>query len=170
MLEFYLTLYRSIVTIADLSSKPDRIEDLIWPVSQLLLGVLTIVCIAKIFAKAKRKPLTALIPFQAEITMAGLAELPKYWAVVLATPSLASVCIAVFGSTDPNGFQLLSLTALALMLVWIIRIGHRFGKETGFIIGLLLLGPIFWPILAFGDAEYKPTYKRGRSGEADCSA
>jgi hypothetical protein len=32
----------------------------------------------------------------------------------------------------------------------------RFGKGAGFAVGLLILAPIFWPMLAFGDAKYQP--------------
>ena len=31
----------------------------------------------------------------------------------------------------------------------------KFGKGVGFALGLLFLFPIFWPILAFGDAKYQ---------------
>ena len=43
-------------------------------------------------------------------------------------------------------------------LVWSIwatnRMAKAFGKSEGFTVGLLLLGFVFWPILAWGDAEY----------------
>lgn len=43
-------------------------------------------------------------------------------------------------------------------IVFAIMVYHgvsvNFGKEAGFTVGLLLLGVIFWPILAFGDAKY----------------
>ncbi len=32
----------------------------------------------------------------------------------------------------------------------------RFGKGTGFALGLFFLSPIFWPILAFGNSKYTP--------------
>ena len=36
-----------------------------------------------------------------------------------------------------------------------IDIAKSFGKGTGFGIGLILLGFIFYPVLALGDAEYQ---------------
>ena len=43
-------------------------------------------------------------------------------------------------------------------LVWSIwatnRIAKSFHKPEGFTVGLLLLGFVFWPILALGAAEY----------------
>jgi len=35
-------------------------------------------------------------------------------------------------------------------------IAKNFGKSTGFGVGLIFLSPIFFAILAFGDAEYQP--------------
>jgi len=44
-----------------------------------------------------------------------------------------------------------------LILIFMIpfKLAEKFGKDTGFAIGLLLLGFIFLPILAFGDARYR---------------
>lgn len=36
----------------------------------------------------------------------------------------------------------------------IYKLGQNFGKETGFIIGMILLPIVFWPMLAFSDATY----------------
>ena len=35
-----------------------------------------------------------------------------------------------------------------------IGVAENFGKGTGFGLGLAFLGPIFYPILAFGSADY----------------
>lgn len=41
----------------------------------------------------------------------------------------------------------------AIMLI--VRLGQRFGKSTGFIIGMLFLSPIFLLMLAFGNSSYQ---------------
>ena len=41
-----------------------------------------------------------------------------------------------------------------IIFVIMIAIAKSFGKDTGFGIGLVLLGFIFWPILGFGSATY----------------
>ena len=33
-------------------------------------------------------------------------------------------------------------------------IAKNFGKDSGFTVGLIFLGIVFWPILGFGDAQY----------------
>ncbi len=39
-------------------------------------------------------------------------------------------------------------------IVVIYNVAKNFGKGIGFTLGLLFLGIIFWPLLAFGDAQY----------------
>ena len=39
-------------------------------------------------------------------------------------------------------------------ILTIYKLGQNFGKETGFIIGMILLPIVFWPMLAFSDATY----------------
>lgn len=51
------------------------------------------------------------------------------------------------------------------------RLARSFGQSQGFGIGMALFGFLFWPLLAFGDAEYQghdhepPHRDRGRSFE-----
>lgn len=42
-----------------------------------------------------------------------------------------------------------SLVASAYVIITTINLGKAFGKDTGFILGLIFLGPIFYSILAF---------------------
>lgn len=58
----------------------------------------------------------------------------------------------------PWWFLLLMLIPLVSFIVHIvvsIDMAKSFGKDTGFGIGLALLGFVFYPMLAFGDAQYK---------------
>jgi hypothetical protein len=58
---------------------------------------------------------------------------PAWWVVYLFIPGVSAVaCIYL---------------AIAL--------AERFGKSGGFAAGLILLPPVFAPLLAFGDAEYR---------------
>ncbi|MBN1326558.1 MAG: signal peptidase I, partial [Candidatus Cloacimonetes bacterium] len=43
---------------------------------------------------------------------------------------------------------------IVISIIVLLDIAKAFGKGTGFGIGLILLGFIFFPILAFGDAKY----------------
>lgn len=42
-----------------------------------------------------------------------------------------------------------------ILLMYPIDLAKSFGKGTGFGLGLMILAPIFYPILALGDAEYQ---------------
>jgi len=37
-----------------------------------------------------------------------------------------------------------------------ISVAKNFGKGVGFALGMLFLSPIFYPMLAWGDAQYHP--------------
>lgn len=43
---------------------------------------------------------------------------------------------------------------LGMMVVFTIKMAHAFGKSTAFGVGLTFLSPVFFPILAFGKAQY----------------
>ena len=58
----------------------------------------------------------------------------------------------------PGWWLLLFLVPFVNFVIWIIvalDLAKSFGKGTGFAIGLILLAPIFYLILAFGDATYR---------------
>ena len=50
--------------------------------------------------------------------------------------------------------MLIPLVGIVIFFIVNIQLAERFGKTAGFGIGLSLLGFIFLPILAFGDAQY----------------
>jgi hypothetical protein len=58
----------------------------------------------------------------------------------------------------PGWWLLLYLVPIVNVVIWIIvsiDLAKSFGKGTGFAIGLILLTPIFYLILAFGEATYR---------------
>jgi hypothetical protein len=46
---------------------------------------------------------------------------------------------------------------IVIGIMAMVGLATNFGKETGFIIGMIFLPIIFYPILAFGDAQYQQT-------------
>ena len=91
-----------------------------------------IICSWKIYKKAGKEGWECIVPIYNIIVYLDIIKRPRWWIVLYFIP-LVSLAIAVINCMD---------TAKA------------FGKSTGFGIGLLLLSPIFYPILAFGDAKY----------------
>ncbi|MGZ8631382.1 MAG: DUF5684 domain-containing protein [Actinomycetota bacterium] len=68
----------------------------------------------------------------------------------------------------PGWWLILYLIPIVNFVIWIIvsiDLAKSFGKGTGFAIGLILLAPIFYLILAFGDATYRgPAAAAGTPG------
>ena len=99
----------------------------------LAASVVVIAGVWKTFAKAGRPGWACLVPIYNAWVMLDIAGKPGWWLVLLFIP-LVNVVV---------GF----MVAIAL--------AERFGKGAGFGVGLALLGFIFFPILGFGDAEYR---------------
>ena len=105
----------------------------------LILGIASIVAlIAKwsVFKKANVDGWEALIPVHNEVVELKLAGIKTYWYFLnlLIFPLAVGPIILSFWRS--------------------IKLAHSFGKGTGFGIGLALLPVVFYPILAWGSAQY----------------
>ena len=100
----------------------------------LYLAVIIVVIagIWKAFEKAGQPGWAAIVPIYNIYIMTVIAKRPAWWLVLFLIP-IANI--------------------IALFIINI-DIAKNFGKDTGFGIGLALLGFIFWPMLGFGNAEY----------------
>lgn len=66
------------------------------------------------------------------------------------------VAFDMVGMSAINFFLLLvPLLNIFVAAKFSMKLAQAFGKGGGFAVGLFLLGPIFWAILAFGDAAYE---------------
>ena len=102
----------------------------------LIAGLLAVVMIAamwKVFTKAGKPGWAAIIPIYNAIVLLNIAGKPTWWVVLFFIPIVS--------------FVMLILTYVGL--------AERFGKGGGFAVGLVFLGIIFFPILGFGDAQYR---------------
>ena len=99
----------------------------------LLVAVLLIASMWKVFAKAGKPGWAAIVPIYNLITLLEIAGKPLWFIVLFFIPGV---------------------NFIALLLV-AIGVANAFGKGTGFGLGLAFLGPIFYPLLAFGDATYQ---------------
>ena len=102
---------------------------LLW----LAVVLLIVVSLWKVFTKAGEPGWACLIPIYNIVVLLKIAGKPVWWILLMLIPFVNFV-VAIIVS---------------------IGVAERFGKSTGFGIGLALLGPIFYPILAFGDARYQ---------------
>ena len=94
--------------------------------------VVVIAGIWKAFEKAGHPGWGAIVPFYNIYIMTQIAKKPGWWVILFFVP----------------------IVSIIIMIILSIEIAKNYGKDTGFGIGLALLGFVFWPILGFGDAQY----------------
>lgn len=102
----------------------------------LLFTALAVLCIAagwRIFTKAGQPGWAALIPIYNAYVLLNIVGRPIWWLLLMFVP----------------------IVNLIVALVLNVDLAKSFGKGTGFGIGLFILGFIFAPLLAFGDATYQ---------------
>lgn len=87
----------------------------------------------RIYEKAGKPGWAAIIPIYNTLILLEIVGKPWWWILLMLIPGV-NIVIAIW---------VLNLLSLS------------FGKGTGFTLGLLFLSLIFYPILAFSNAEYK---------------
>jgi hypothetical protein len=98
----------------------------------LAIIVFMIIVQWKIFVKAGKPGWAAIIPIYNIIILLEIVGKPTWWIVLLFIP----------------------LVNIVIMIMIVHQLALSFGKEAGFTVGLILLGIVFYPILAFGSAKY----------------
>jgi hypothetical protein len=86
----------------------------------------------KIFEKAGKPGWAGIIPIYNIIVLLEIVNKPVWWFILLLIP----------------------FVNIVIGIIVIHRLSLSFGKDVGFTIGILILGFIFLPMLAFGDAKY----------------
>jgi hypothetical protein len=99
----------------------------------LAVMILMLVSLWRVFTKAGQPGWACLVPIYNAYILLKIAGKPGWWLVLMFIP-LVNLIVAI-----------LALVGLA----------NNFGKGGGFVAGLILLPFIFYPILAFGDAQYQ---------------
>ncbi|GAB2696350.1 DUF5684 domain-containing protein [Mucilaginibacter koreensis] len=98
----------------------------------LVLSVIMIISYWKIFTKAGKPGWAAIIPIYNLIVLLEIVGKPAWWFLLFIIP-----CVNI------------------IFLVWTFNLlSKSFGQSEGFTIGLLLLGIVFFPLLAFGNYPY----------------
>lgn len=104
-------------------------------VTLLIMAVaflLNVVAYWRLFQKAGRPGWACLIPIYNMVVMQEIIGKPLWWILMLLIPGINLIFVIVF----------------------CIGLAQSFGKDLDFAVGLVFLGFIFVPILAFGDAQY----------------
>lgn len=95
------------------------------------VALIMIIAMWKIFTKAGQPGWASLIPIYNWIVWCKIVGRPAWWVLLLI------VCLPIFG------------------IILCIDLAKSFGQGVGFALGLIFLSFIFFPILAFGSAQYQ---------------
>jgi len=99
---------------------------------QLAIFAVMIASLWKIFTKAGEPGWAAIVPIYNIIILLKIVGRPWWWFILMLIP-LVFIIFAIIVALD---------------------LAKAFGKGVGFAVGLILLPIVFYPILAFGDAQY----------------
>jgi hypothetical protein len=111
------------------------------PAVWICWSVVTILMIAswwKMFTKAGQPGWAAIIPIVNLYFFCKVAGRPGWWLILMFIP----------------------LVNFIIIIILCLDVAKAFGKGAGFGIGLIFLPFIFYPILAFGSAQYQGTPAR----------
>ena len=98
----------------------------------LILCILVLASYWKVFIKAGEPGWSVLVPIYNLIILLKIVGRPAWWLILMIIP----------------------IVGFVITLIVYIDLAKKFGKETGFAIGMFFLPFIFIPILAFSDAQY----------------
>lgn len=96
--------------------------------------IIQIAAMWKVFQKAGKPGWAAIVPIYNIIVILNIAGKPWWWILLCLIP----------------------LVNLIVLIIVYISFARNFGKGVGFALGLMFLSFIFFPILAWGDAQYQP--------------
>ena len=105
-------------------------------IRSIIFAIVMIVAQWKIITKAGEAGWKCLIPIYNLVVLFKIVGLSPWLILVALIPFVGWAAMGI------------------LMIVEAVKLGQAFGKSTGFIVGLIFLGPIFQLILAFGSSEY----------------
>ena len=99
----------------------------------LAVVVFFIACVWRIFTKAGQPGWAAIVPFYNYYVMLKMVGRPGWWLILYLIPFVNFI----------------------IFIIVAIDLARSFGKGGGFAVGLIFLPFIFFPILAFGSAQYQ---------------
>lgn len=109
---------------------------LLFVVFYVALIVFFIASYWKIYAKAGQPGWACIVPIYNILVMLKIIGKPWWWLLLMLVP-VVNLVIAIWSVN---------------------MLSKSFGKDEGYTVGLLLLGIVFLPMLAFGDAKYLGPY------------
>ena len=133
----------------------DAIESALLVLLVVLLAFVWIVPIAgkwKVYGKLGMPGWYSLVPVYADYKLCERVHRGDECKTFLMAYLIVLICSWVFCWVDTLSW-VLALVQLVMNIIVLNDLSHTFGKETGYTIGLVLAGFIFWTILGFGSSE-----------------
>jgi hypothetical protein len=103
-----------------------------FALSMLAVAIFFIVCSWKIYQKAGKPGWTSIVPIYNAIIMLDIIRKPRWWIILMIIPYVN----------------------LVMAFIVSYHLAKVFGKDIGYMLGLVFLPFIFYPMLAFGSAQY----------------
>jgi hypothetical protein len=117
------------MTLAQSSSGSDAL----WMLIQLAILVAVFVSLWKLFVKAGHPGWAGIVPIYNLYILTQIVGRPWWWLILMIIP-LVGLIFAIIVTND---------------------LSKSFGKGIGYTLGLIFLPFIFYPLLAFGPAQYQ---------------
>lgn len=133
----------------------DAIESALLVLLVVLLAFVWIVPIAgkwKVYGKLGMPGWYSLVPVYADYKLCERVHRGDECKTFLMAYLIVLICSWVFCWVDTLSW-VLALVQLVMNIIVLNDLSHTFGKETGYTIGLVILGFVFWTMLGFGASE-----------------
>lgn len=118
----------------------------------LFIGLLPIVGKWKVYEKLGMLGWYSIIPVYADYKLCERVHRTDEGRTFLMAYLIVLICSWVFCWVDTVGV-LLALAQLVMDIIVLNDMSRTFGKETGYTIGLVIFGFVFWTMLGFGASE-----------------
>jgi uncharacterized protein DUF5684 len=105
----------------------------IGPIVMLVVAVFEIAAFWRIFTKAGRPGWASLVPIYNIWVLLQITGKPGWWTILVFVP----------------------LVNIVIGIIETVELARVFGKSGGFAAGLIFLPFIFYPVLAWGDAQFQ---------------
>ena len=132
-------------------------------VISMLVTLCMFISQARLLSKAGEGWWKLLIPFYGSYALYKIARcVGLFWATLFAAGAfIGGLFWLVPAASDGDGDMLLGAVAIVFFIIlfvfaaiYCVHLARAFGKGGGYALGLLLLPPVFIPLLAFGPAAY----------------
>ena len=118
----------------------------------ILIWLLPVAGKWKVYGKLGMPGWYSIIPVYADYKLCERVHRGDETRTFLMAYLIVLICSWAFCLVDTVG-ALLALAQLVMTIIVLNDMSHAFGKETGYTIGLVIFGFVFWTMLGFGASE-----------------